>query len=230
MSNMKVAAIFAHPDDEILACGATLAKRIHTGAEVSALILSTGMAARGLSEDELQPSLATLKAQARQAMMVLGVQEEHVTFHDFPDNEMDSVPLLSIVKAIERFLQQFPANEIYTHCPQDLNIDHTLTARAVLTATRPMPGPVVERVYACEVNSSTEWMFSEANRFQPTTYEEITNYIEIKQRALACYEGELRDWPHPRSLKGVEVLAEQRGMQVGIHAAEAFSLIREIKR
>jgi len=221
----RIAAIFAHPDDEVLGCGAVMARHALAGDEVRILILATGLASRGGVPDKA--AFERLRADARGAADAVGAGD--VVFCDFPDNAMDSVPLLSVIQRIEVFLEAFPAERIYTHHAGDLNIDHRVTHQAVLTACRPLPGAVTREILACEVNSSTEW--SPPGSFQPflpTEFVDVTATLDHKVSALACYKGELRDWPHPRSLEGVRALARWRGAQSGFDAAEAFVTVRRV--
>jgi len=217
----KVAAIFAHPDDEVLGAGAALAAHAMRGDEVRILILATGLAARGApTEGQLQ----ALRGEAQAAAGILGARD--IAFADFPDNQMDSVPLLAVVRKVEEFLDGFPAETIYTHHSGDLNVDHGVTARAVLTAARPLPNAPPRAILACEVNSATEYGDPHASPFLPTLFVDASETIERKLEALAAYGSELRDWPHPRSLEGVRVQAARRGSQSGMDSAEAFQFVR----
>lgn len=218
-----VAAIFAHPDDEVLGCGATLAKHAAAGDDVRILILATGLAARGSAD---RGELAELRKQAEAAAAVLGAAS--VTFAEFPDNQMDTVALLSVVQRVEAFLEETSPDLIYTHHGGDLNVDHRVTHQAVVTACRPLPGRKPLEIRACEVNSSTEWASRPLAPFEPTIFEPIADTLAKKREALACYTGELRDWPHPRSTDGVDALACWRGAQCGHEAAEAFQLVRKV--
>lgn len=220
----KVAAIFAHPDDETLGAGGALALHACAGAEVRILILASGLAARG---DAAPAALTALRAQAEAASAVLGAGG--IAFRDFPDNAMDTVALLDVVRAVESFLQGFPADIVYTHHGGDLNIDHRITRAAVVTACRPLPETRPIAIYGCEVNSSTEWAAAPAPVFQPTDFLDIDAVLDAKVAALECYAGEVRDWPHPRSSEGVRALARWRGAQVGRDAAEAFELVRRVR-
>lgn len=220
----KIAAIFAHPDDEVLGCGATLARHARDGAEIRILILATGLTSR---VDADADALAALRTEAERAAQAMGAAS--VEFADFPDNQMDSVPLLAVAKRVEAFLESFPAERIYTHHLGDLNVDHQVTHRAVLTACRPLPGASVREILASEVNSSTEWAPPGlAPAFVPTDFVNAAATLEAKLAAMSCYDGELRDWPHPRSLKGITALARWRGTQAGFDAAEAFMTVRRL--
>ena len=145
---------------------------------------------------------------------------------DFPDNKFDSVPLLEIVKSIERIKNIFHPDIIFTHCEKDLNIDHQLTYKAVITATRPMVNECVREIYSFFIPSSTEWSYPLS--FSPNVFYDISQTISLKQQAIKEYEGELRNWPHPRSLGGIDILAKLHGIQVGVEYAEAFQLVRRI--
>jgi len=213
----SVAAIFAHPDDEVLGCGAALAAHAASGDQVRILLLATGLAARG-SVDE--GALKALQEQAKAAAKILGA--EAVSFDDFPDNAMDTVPLLDVVRRVESFLDGFPADVVYTHHGGDLNVDHGITQRAVATACRPLPEAIDRTVLGCEVNSATEWGTRTLDPFVPTEFLDAEPFLDSKIKALECYSDELRDWPHPRSSEGIRVLARWRGSQSGFTAAEAF--------
>lgn len=221
----KIAAIFAHPDDEVLACGGTLAAHADAGDEVRIFIMATGATSRGGDQARY---VTTLRGQAERAAKILGAAG--VGFGDFPDNRMDSVALLDVVKAVETFLAQFPADVIYTHHIGDMNIDHGVINRAVATACRPLPRLRPLEILTCEVNSSTEWAPPPLPPFVPTDFIGIAASLDRKVAALACYADEIRLWPHPRSAEGVRALARWRGSQCGMEAAEAFALMRRVRR
>ena len=224
MTSRKGAAIFAHPDDEVLGCGGALALHADAGDAVRILILATGAQSRG---GEQTAYITELRSQATAAAELLGAKD--VEFRDFPDNRMDSVALLDVVQQVEAFLAAHEADVVYTHHAGDMNIDHLVTHRAVATACRPQPGSRPMEILACEVNSSTEWAPPPLSPFVPTDFLSVSSTLDRKVAALECYAGELRDWPHPRSLEGVRALARWRGCQAGLEAAEAFSLIRRVR-
>jgi len=219
----SVAAMFAHPDDEVLACGASLAKHADAGDAVHVLILATGLTSRGEAD---KAAVEGLRRQARAAAAILGVTS--IAFGDFPDNRMDTVPLLSVVQEVERFRAEVRPTLVYTHHGGDLNVDHRIVQQAVVTTFRPVPGTPPHEIRACEVNSSTEWSAAPLPPFEPTMFEPVDATLERKVEALACYADEMRDWPHPRSLDGVRALARWRGAQCGRNSAEAFALVRRV--
>jgi LmbE family N-acetylglucosaminyl deacetylase len=142
---------------------------------------------------------------------------------------MDTVPLLEVIQSVEAFLEEMPAATVYTHHFGDLNIDHRIAGEAVLTACRPLPGSPARKIYCGETLSSTEWTKG-SERFAPTTFFDVARFIDRKIEALACYEAELRNFPHPRSAAAVRALAAIRGAESGLEAAEAFALIRHVQR
>ena len=227
MSKPSIAVIVAHPDDEILGFGGTMAHHVDNGGAVYVLILATGLASREVNGMVDRNGLDELRQQAETAGALIGVR--NIEFGDFRDNQMDSVPLLDVVKRIEKFVANTSPHTVYTHHFGDLNIDHRVVARAAITACRPLTDTNTLEILAGEVNSSTEWA-PPRDHFVPNEFIDISTVLDRKLRALACYSGELCDWPHPRSIQGVEALARWRGSQVGLDAAEAFSLVRRIRR
>ncbi len=217
----RVFAIYAHPDDEVLGAGATLARHASGGDEVCVLLLATGLAARG--EYDRGP-IAVLREDARRAADVLGAAS--VDFADFPDNAMDTVPLLDVIQRIESFLSDRAPTIVYTHHGGDLNVDHRIVHQATVTALRPLAVGTCQTVLAGEVNSSTEWAPRPLEPFVPTEFVDVTSSIDTKVQALECYTTEIRAWPHPRSAEGVRALARWRGAQSGFDAAEAFVTVR----
>jgi LmbE family N-acetylglucosaminyl deacetylase len=223
----RVLIVAAHPDDEVLGCGGTAARLVKEGHEVYTVILGEGITSR---DDARQPEkraeeLAQLKQQTLDANKLLGVKD--VFMFDFPDNRFDTVPLLDIVKVIEKIKTQVRPGILFTHFENDLNIDHQVVYRAVLTASRPLPGESVKELYSFEVLSSTEWRFPLS--FSPDCFFDITETIDIKTAALEKYESELKEFPHPRSIKGMRLNAEQWGMKTGVSFAEAFKVVRLLR-
>lgn len=224
-----VFVVAAHPDDEILGVGGTVAKHVAAGDKVYAMILGEGQTSRGeRREDISQEVVDELHRNTLESAKAVGY--EQVYFANFPDNRFDRVDLLDIVKEVEKKIRELTPEIVYTHYSGDLNIDHQYTARAVLTATRPIGEYSVKEIYAFETLSSTEWNFdySAQTGFAPNVFVDITDYYEKKEAAMNCYVSELCEFPHPRSLEGMDVLSKTRGMAVGKQRAEAFMLIRKI--
>lgn len=226
---MRVLVIAAHPDDEVLGCGGTIAKLAEQGEEVHILILATGLTSRvGFDLKKTPDALQIHLERARRAGALLGAK--NVNFAGFPDQKMDTIPLLEIVHRIEAEIESIKPQTIFTQHGGDLNMDHVITFRATLTATRPLAGSVVRSVHAYEVPSSTEWAFKKFEpKFQPNLFHDIGETLEIKLQAMQIYESETRKFPHPRSPQALQAIAHRWGCMVGLGAAEAFEVILEIK-
>lgn len=217
MSN-AVLVCAAHPDDEVLGCGATMARHALEGDAVHVLILSQGLFSRQSASDNPDASLETLRSAARRANDLLGVRS--IQFLDFPDNRLDSIDRLDVARAIETSIAELKPNIVYTHFNGDLNVDHVRVHEAVSIACRPVPGQPVRETYFFEVQSSTHWRPNVA--FTPSHFVDVSETLDRKLEALRAYEMEMRPSPHARSLEAVEHLAKWRGSLVGVPAAEAF--------
>ncbi|WP_034636712.1 PIG-L deacetylase family protein [Desulfovibrio cuneatus] len=223
----QLLVIAAHPDDEMLGCGGTLARMRASGAEVSILLLGEGPTSRESNEQEVAAAQTASSTSALAAAAALGISD--VRFAALPDNRFDTIALLDIVKAIESITHDLSPDLIFTHHVGDLNIDHVLTHNAVMTAFRPLPGIQPITILSFEVLSSTEYAPpGMRTTFHPTVYVNIESFLDAKQNALQAYASEMRPWPHPRSFEAVEHLARFRGSQCGYTAAEAFVLCRSI--
>lgn len=228
---MTILVIAAHPDDEVLGCGGTIARSSADKHDVHIAILGEGISSRhGRRDDAPASELQKLRADARAAAAAMGARS--VVFGGLPDNRFDQVALLDVVKQVEEWVGTFRPDAIYTHHPGDLNIDHGVTFRAVLTATRPGASPVmVQDIYAFEVPSSTEWAFQRIEPvFRPNVFVDVTASLEQKITAMDCYGSERREAPHPRSASVLRAAAARWGSVAGVPAAEAFELIRSLRR
>lgn len=228
MQARPVLAVAAHPDDEVLMAGATLARHAAEGARVEILFVADGATARFAGPDGpgAAEAIAAREEAARAAARILGARPPR--FLRFPDNRLDSAALLDIVKAIEAVVAEIGPEAVYTHFEGDLNIDHAIVGRAVRTACRPTPGRGILRLYAGETLSASEW--GGGPRFRPNRYVgcDAAGALATKIAALKAYGEEIPPAPHPRSLEAVEALARSRGAEAGLDHAEAFEIIREI--
>jgi LmbE family N-acetylglucosaminyl deacetylase len=226
----RIAVVAAHPDDEVLGCGGTIARHALDGDQVYVLILAEGATSRLARRDRAgaEDQLSQLATSARRANEILGTADLEML--DFPDNRLDSVDLLDVVKAVESFFKKCQPHAIYTHWPHDLNVDHRIVSEAVQTACRPVPQSLHEQLLFFEIPSSTEWRVSAGKSFEPTYFVDVSATLGSKQRALSAYATEMRPWPHTRSLEAVEALARWRGASIGAQAAEAFVLGRAVVR
>jgi LmbE family N-acetylglucosaminyl deacetylase len=226
---MKILVVAAHPDDEVLGCGGSIARFVQEGHEVHIAIMGEGITSRHAQPQEADTDqLSRLHQQAHAAASTLTAKD--VVLCKLPDNRLDTVSLLDVVKLVENLLQKLKPEVVYTHHPGDLNIDHGVVHRAVLTATRPTTGQTVREIYSFEVPSSTEWAFQQLEpTFHPNVFIDVSGTLETKIEALACYESETRTFPHPRSPEALRAIAARWGSVVGCQAAEAFELVRWVR-
>lgn len=227
MRSKNILVVAAHPDDEVLGCGGIIAKHSKLKDNVYLIILGEGATSRHTEKTKTsRKKVRELKEQAAMASAILGIKQ--IYYGDFPDNSFDSVPRLEIIRFIEKIREKVQPDIVYTHFYGDLNIDHRITCEAMLTAFRPIEKTKAQKLYAFEVLSSTEW--AAQSHFVPNVYRDISNTINKKVEAFKAYKDEIKTWPHPRSIEGIEVLAKKRGSEAGLGYAEAFVLIREIER
>lgn len=225
--NKKILIVAAHPDDEVLGCFGTVAKLITQGYEAYTLILGEGKTSRDERRivENKTDEIMILNSEIQKANDVIGIKKVFV--ESFADNRFDSVDLLDIVKVISKVKEEIQPSIIFTHFENDLNIDHSITYKAVLTATRPMEGESVKEIYSFEVLSSTEWNYPLS--FSPDIFFDISETIDLKTQAMIAYNSELRQYPHPRSIEGIKLNAKYHGMRVGKKYVEAFKSVRVIK-
>jgi len=225
-----VAVIAAHPDDEVLGCGGVIARHAQRGDRVHVLIVAEGATSRGMtrSRTDAQGALTGLAEAAQTANEILG--SASVKLLQYPDNRLDSVDLLDVVKSIEGFIEQFAPETVYTHFSGDLNRDHQIVSEATQVACRPLPNSRIRELLMFEVASSTGWRAGGTAAFCPNYFHDISTTLELKLRALSAYSAEMRPWPHARSLEAIDALAKWRGASIGLAAAEAFVLARRIVR
>ncbi|MSS27813.1 PIG-L family deacetylase [Desulfovibrio sp. PG-178-WT-4] len=218
--------VAAHPDDEMLGCGGTLARLSAQGAHITILLLGEGPLARGT---EAADARANARLSAQRAASVLGVGTADVHFASLPDNRFDTVSLLDIIQRIESLAGRVQPDLVLTHHAGDMNQDHRLTHQAVMTAFRPLPDSNPLSILGFEVLSSTEYTPPQtAPPFCPNVFVDISVTLEKKCLALQEYASEMRPWPHPRSIEAVKHLAALRGCFCGCEAAEAFILYRTL--
>jgi LmbE family N-acetylglucosaminyl deacetylase len=220
----RVLCVVAHPDDETLGVGGTLALHAEAGSEVKVLIMSEGEVEK-LSDT---PRCDTRRECALRAADAMGVSD--VEFHDFPDQRLETVPFIELIKTVEKALDTFRPTVVYAHHGGDANTDHQVVFKAVYAACRPMTplGSLVERFLTFETPSSTDQAPPMSNyAFVPTTFIDVESVWDKKLKALACYPTEMIGGRHPRSFDYIEALARVRGGHSGYLLAEAFVTVRE---
>ena len=218
---MKYLVVVAHPDDEVLGAGATIHKLIKNGHSVAVVVMSNNANARNnISE--------TLSDDQKKAFEIIGVEKCYNA--DFPNIKMNTIPHLDLVQFVEKCIEDFGADAIITHHPNDVNIDHVETSNAVQAACRLSQRkdgfPALKEILFMEIPSSTEWNLNSLNRFTPNYFVEIgDDGVNTKLEALTMYKGVMRSYPHPRSIEAIKGLAAFRGAQSGCNYAEAFECV-----
>ena len=226
MNNILVIA--AHPDDEILGVAGTIRRLTNEGACCRAVIVAEGLTSRAMNRSEADfTELKELQSDAQESAKVVGYQS--IDFCELPDNRLDGMELLDIIKVICRYIEKYKPDIVFTHHHGDLNIDHKIVCEAVLTACRPVNEYSVKSIYAFETPSSTEWNYTYEDSFRPNMYFDVSDTINVKVDAMKCYRSECASSPHPRSAKALMALAEYRGSNVGVRYAEAFVVLREVR-
>jgi LmbE family N-acetylglucosaminyl deacetylase len=225
--------VAAHPDDEVLGCGATVRRMVSKGWQAHLVLFTGGVGGRhgadSAGSTAVQAEQENLRNQTRRAAEVIGLSK--ITMLDFPDNRMDTVGRNDLALALRPIVDDLKPSIVFTHHPGDYNWDHGRVFDAVMMAARPNPPEFMpEEVRTFEVLSSTERAWQEPSRvFLPNLYVDITATIDMKKLALRYYQSECRPYPHPRSIEAVEYLARKRGNEVGLKYAEAFHVVRKVE-
>lgn len=224
----KILVIAAHPDDEVLGCGGTIARAISVGVEVAVQFLGEGVSARfpfgQYDSPEFHNQTKIRIIGAKRALSVLGITDYE--FGDRLCGQFDKYPLISIVKDIERKLEKYSPDIVLTHNPSEVNIDHRLTYEAVEIACRPTREFIPDEIYTFEIPCSGSWTFE--STFKPNVFVDVDQYWDKKLEAWSCYEGEARPFPFPRSVEGLKTIAQYRGLMSNLRMAEAFRLVRKV--
>jgi LmbE family N-acetylglucosaminyl deacetylase len=224
----RVLIIAAHPDDDILGCGGIISKYGSIGVEFRVIFIAEGTSCRYPAEHpEILAEVASRTKYGIRALSVLGQKNYH--FYDLPCGQLHLVPQLTINKIIENEIEAFNPDTIFTHSYNDTNNDHRTVFECTLTATRPILGRMVSKLYSYEILSSSEWRYD--RNFEPNFFVALSNEdMMLKFKAMQEYTTESQEFPHPRSQEGIYALAQVRGMQMNSVYAEAFRLIREFNK
>lgn len=224
----KILVLAAHPDDEVLGCGGTLIHAVRAKSKIKIVFLGEGVSARfAYGKEDSKESLLAKKIrenEAKKALKLININDYY--FGDRHCTKFDKYPLSNFVKEIEKILDYYKPNIIFTHSKIDLNIDHGIVHQATMIACRPRKNLSVKKIFSFEVPCSSNWTFEE--KFNPNYYIDISSSINLKVKAFSKYKNETRPFPFPRSEKGIKTLAKFRGMQSGLKFAEAFRLERAL--
>ena len=215
----RILVIAAHPDDEVSGCGGTMALHIRAGDRVTCIIVCEAESLRYGKKS------VGMRLHMKNAAKKLGVSD--VRLLEFPDQKLDTFTLTEIISPLEKIVKEVKPNIVYTHHANDINLDHQLLFKAVAVATRPTE-KFIETVYSFDAASSTEWAYPRT--FVPDTWVDISKTLDIKLAAFSCYKSEVRNYPHPRSLKSLQYRAKFWGNQVCVDAAEPFMTVRTVLR
>ena len=216
---MRVLVISPHPDDEVIGAGGAVARHVAGGDEVSLCIVT-----QGYSPPWPADIVEIARRQVEAARKVLGIKQ--VFFLGFPTVKLNTVPNTDLTNALQKAVDETRPEVVYTSSASDVNQDHRIVFEATLVACRPLPGSTVRRLLSYEIGPAAR--FGNAPFF-PNVFVDIEAFLSKKLEAMKCYETELREPPHPRSLTGLELITRERGMSVGLKAAECFQLIRELR-
>lgn len=219
MNNKKILVIAAHPDDEILGCGGAISK-LKDKNYIQVLFMTNGVSSRGRDKKQIlrrrNASINLFK------YLSLPVPKNL----NLPDNEMDKISLLKIVKKVEQKIRDYKPDTIITHYSHCLNVDHKITYEAVITACRPVNKLSVKKILSFEIPSSTDWALYKGKNFQPNYFIDISKHLKEKINLIKFYKEELRNYPHSRSITAIKALASVRGVSCGVKYAEGFYLNR----
>ena len=223
----NVLVIAAHPDDEVLGMGGTIAKLVKEGSVVDVLIVTDGSSSQYRDSDHLAEIIEAKKLETRNCADVLGVRD--IYYGGLPDMKLDCTPHIDINQSIERVIDKVQPDTVFTHFWGDVNMDHQNVYKSTLVTVRPVFGQVVRNLYCYRVPSSTEWTPNKDDTmFMPNYFVDIKQYAEQKYKAFACYSTELRDYPHPRSVQYLRESDKAAGLRVGMLAAEEFVMLRKL--
>lgn len=223
----NVLVIAAHPDDEVLGMGGTIAKLVKEGCEVNVLIVTDGSSSQYRDSIDLKKIIDDKKKETWACAQKMGVK--NVYYGEQPDMKLDCTPHININKVIEELIDRLEPDTVFTHFWGDVNMDHQNVYKSTLVAVRPVMGQVVKELYCYRVPSSTEWTPCKADTmFMPNVFVDITEVAEQKYAAFAEYSTELRDYPHPRSVQHLKELDVARGLEVGQGPTETFVLLRKL--
>ena len=221
MNMRNVLVVAAHPDDEVLGVGGTIPLIKQQGGNVTVVIVTDGSSTQYEGDGDI---LSRKHDHSRRANEILGTDE--VIQWDYPDMRLDTIEHRALNSSFERLIWDRGFDTVFVQNGDDVNLDHQLIYRSIMVATRPIPGQPVHQVLSYQVNSSTEWGGrTQTTIFCPNYFVDISSTIGQKLAAMEVYTDELREYPHPRSIRSLRQRAAVYGNEVGYEAAEPFKLL-----
>lgn len=215
---MKILIFAPHNDDEVLGAGGTLSKFADQGNDVFVCEVTSG---------ENKVIVDKIKSEALKAHAIIGVKQTF--FLDLPVVAINQVPVSEINEKMLEIVKIVDPEIAFIPHKGDIHTDHVEVAKSAMVALRPVTAPNLKAIYTYETLSETEWNIpSVENAFIPNVWSDITNYLEIKLQAMNCYQTQIKEFPHPRSLEAIEALAKYRGSNICVKYAESFMLIRSL--
>lgn len=216
---MRVLVFAPHNDDEVLGVGGTIAKLSAQGHDIFVCEVTSWL--------ENPNATNELKRQAVDAHKILGVKDTF--FLDLPVVHLRETPTHIKNQKFSEVVKEIKPSVAFIPHIGDMHVDHAETAMAAMVALRPLESPQLKQIYTYETLSETEWNLpNTVNGFIPNVWCDITSTFEKKIEAMGCFAGQLRDFPHPRSIEAIEALAHLRGSTIGVSNAESFMLAREV--
>ncbi len=211
---MRILVFAPHNDDEVLGVGGTIAKYAKEGHEVFVCEATSG------------PNYVNMQNQARAAHDILGVKESF--FLNLPVSRLKETGTPEKNAAFWDVVREVRPNAAFIPHIGDMHVDHEETALAAMVALRQLINPRLNAIYTYETLSETEWNIpNTANAFLPNVWSDITDTLEQKLAAMSCFTGQIKQFPHPRSLEAIRALAQLRGSTIGVAYAESFMLVRQ---
>ena len=225
ITNKRILVIGAHSDDEVLGVGGTVLQASKLDSQVDVLIVTDSVSTQYESASIMGVRRVS---HLTECCEILGVNS--VTQWEYPDMKLDTIAHVDLNRKIENFLLERKYDTVFVHHRNDINKDHRILFDSVMVATRPVPSQTIKAIYCYYTPSSTEWgAHGGSSIFCPNMFVDVSNVLSKKLEALNKYKDELREYPHPRSIENVENVAKYFGAQVGLKAAEAFQIIRNIQ-